>query len=162
MFGFRKRKTHAVLRDLSASAAAQCARLHGAAFAHGWSAGEFERLSAAGNMLGDGAFSPAGALTGFVLSRRAADEAEILTIAVDAGQRRGGIGRALLACHLARLASLGTRQLFLEVEAENIAALALYKSYDFKQVGERQGYYRKDNGGQATALVLRRSLEHEL
>ena len=159
MFGFWKRSAKPIVRDLSGELAPACARLHAAAFAHAWSAADFERMIAAGNMVGDAALKPPnGPLTGFILSRRAADEAEILTIAVDVRARRGGVGRALLAHHIARLAGLGVRALFLEVEAENAAALALYRAYDFLEVGRREGYYAKPEGARAAALALRRAM----
>jgi ribosomal-protein-alanine N-acetyltransferase len=97
-------------------------------------------------------------LAGFVLSRRVLDEAEILTIAVAVEFRRKGLGGALLGAHIARLAAMGVKELFLEVEAGNAAARALYASFGFHQVGERRGYYRKSAGPAATALVLRRNL----
>ena len=160
MFGMWKRRAGPpLIRDLTGADAPACAALHAASFAHGWSAGEIERLTAADNITGDGALdAPARALIGFVLSRRAADEAEILTIAVAARARRGGVGRALLARHIARLAAEGARALFLEVEAGNAPALALYRAYDFSEVGRRENYYAKPGGPRAAALVLRRAL----
>src|ERR1700722_4688290 len=44
---------------------------------------------------------------GMILGRVAADEAEILTLAVDPGQRRRGVGSALLSTAMARAGSLG-------------------------------------------------------
>ncbi len=158
VFPFRK-AAQPVLRPLRSDRAAQCAALHAASFAHGWSAQEFESLISAANVSGEAAVDPAsGRLRGFVLTRLAADEAEILTVAVDAALRRRGVGRALLAAHMARLASLGVKKLFLEVEQDNAAALALYARFGFREVGQRKGYYRKSDGAPATALVLRRDL----
>lgn len=158
MVWFRK-AAQPVLRPLRNDRAGQCAALHATAFAHPWSAREFETLLSAANVSGEAAVDPAsGALRGFVLTRIAADEAEILTIAVDGALRRRGVGRALLAAHMARLPSLGAKTLFLEVERENAAALALYAKFGFREVGQRKGYYRKSDGTAATALVLRRDL----
>jgi ribosomal-protein-alanine N-acetyltransferase len=97
-------------------------------------------------------------LRGFVLSRAAADEAEILTIAVDPALRKGGVGRDLLRAHLGQAAAAGARRLFLEVDADNAAALALYARFQFVKVGERKGYYKRPDGKAATALVMRRDL----
>ncbi|HLJ72408.1 MAG TPA: ribosomal protein S18-alanine N-acetyltransferase [Roseiarcus sp.] len=158
MSWFRK-AAQPVLRPLRNDRAGQCAALHAAAFAHAWSAEEFETLLSAANVSGEAAVDPAsGALRGFVLTRIAADEAEILTIAVDSALRRRGVGRALLAAHMARLPALGAKALFLEVERDNAAALALYAKFGFREVGQRKGYYRKRDGTAATALVLRRDL----
>jgi ribosomal-protein-alanine N-acetyltransferase len=158
VFSFRK-AAQPILRTLRSNHAAECAALHAASFAHSWSVQEFETLLSAANVAGEAAVDPtSGDLRGFVLARLAADEAEILTIAVDAALRRRGVGRALLAAQMARLPSLGAKKLFLEVERENAAAIALYAKFGFREVGQRKGYYQKSNGAAATALVLRRDL----
>jgi ribosomal-protein-alanine N-acetyltransferase len=158
VFSFRK-VAQPVLRPLQSDHADQCAALHAACFAHSWSAQEFETLLASAAVSGEAAVDPASDdLRGFILTRRAADEAEILTIAVDVALRRRGVGRALLANHLSRLPMLGAKKLFLEVEQENAAAIALYARFGFREVGQRPGYYRKNDGTAATALVLRRDL----
>lgn len=97
-------------------------------------------------------------MMGFVLSRMAADEAEILTIGVAPLARRKGIAGLLLSTHLGRLTAAGTRRVFLEVDHENHAALALYASFGFQKVGERKAYYRRAEGDSAKALVMRRDL----
>jgi ribosomal-protein-alanine N-acetyltransferase len=158
VFLFRK-VAQPVLRPLNSDRADQCAVLHATCFAHSWSAPEFETLLSNANVSGEAAVDPASDdLRGFILTRLAADEAEILTIAVDGALRRRGVGRALLSGHLARLPSLGARKLFLEVERENVPAIALYAKFGFREVGQRPGYYRKSAGSAATALVLRRDL----
>jgi ribosomal-protein-alanine N-acetyltransferase len=91
---------------------------------------------------------------GFILARLAADEAEILTLAVDPAARRRGVGGALLAGAMARAAAGGAASMFLEVAEGNAAARALYAAAGFAPVGRRRRYY--PDGGDA--LVLRRSL----
>ena len=137
--------------------ARECARLHAMAFAHGWSAEEFESLLSARSTLADAAcITGQKHLLGFVLTRKADDEAEILTIAIDAHARRRGIGRQLLAAHLGHVAAAGVRQMFLEVEDGNLAALALYRHFGFAEVGRRSAYYRKPDGTTGSALIMRR------
>ena len=97
-------------------------------------------------------------MRGFVLSRLAADEAEILTIAVESASRGKGVGRALLAENLRQAANAGARAMFLEVDRGNAPALALYKRLGFVAVGERAGYYRRKDGVRATAIVMRKAL----
>ncbi len=92
------------------------------------------------------------------MSRIALDEAEILTVAVQTEIRARGLGRALLAFHLSRLASAGVTQVFLEVDEANEPALRLYRRFGFAKVGERAGYYPKGAAKAATALVLRATL----
>ena len=91
---------------------------------------------------------------GFILSRRAADEAEILSVAVARAWRGRGLARRLLDLHLRRLAGFGLSAVFLEVDEDNTPARRLYARAGFREVGRRPGYYTGGKG----ALVLRRDL----
>lgn len=95
--------------------------------------------------------------SGFILARIAADEAEVLTLAVTPEARRHGRARALLEAAAREVAAAGARTLFLEVGTENSAALALYLSAGFEAVGRRAGYYRRGPMGD-DAVILRRAL----
>ncbi|HSI01366.1 MAG TPA: ribosomal protein S18-alanine N-acetyltransferase [Reyranella sp.] len=94
---------------------------------------------------------------GLVLWRTAADEAELLTIAVRSDCRRRGVGRALLDAVVERATQAGARSLFLEVGADNPAARSLYSQVGFAEVGCRPAYYARREGF-ADALVLRLTL----
>jgi ribosomal-protein-alanine N-acetyltransferase len=154
------RRKAIVLRDLGAEDAPHLARLHAKAFHRGWSEDEFEQLIASSSSLGEGAaFSERGRLQGFVLSRIAAAEAEILSIVVDRASRRKGVARALLANHIERLRERGVRELFLEVDEDNRGALAFYEKFGLEPVGRRRAYYARSSGDQGAALVLRRDLD---
>jgi [ribosomal protein S18]-alanine N-acetyltransferase len=149
-----------VIRRIDAKRAADCAALHAFSFAHPWSIAELEQLLGAKETLADGALDGKGRiLFGFILSRLAGGEAEILTVTVDPAQRKMGIGAKLLAAHLARLAAARVKILFLEVDENNVAGRALYARFGFKRVGERKAYYRTADGGRATALVMRLDIE---
>jgi ribosomal-protein-alanine N-acetyltransferase len=159
MIFVRRRLVRSVLQPLRAVQAAHCARIHAQSFAFPWKKGELESLISSPNVTGTAALDPASAgLRGFALSRLAADEAEILTIAIDARLRRGGVGGDLLRVHLNQVATAGAKKIFLEVAVGNASALALYKRFQFVQVGERRGYYVQQDGEPATALVMRRDL----
>ena len=97
-------------------------------------------------------------LRGFVVSRLAADEAEILTVAVETAARGSGVGRALIGEHLKQAANAGAKAIFLEVDEHNAPALALYRRHGFARVGERAGYYRRPDGASAKAIVMRKDL----
>ncbi len=136
---------------------AQCfAALHARAFRRGWSAEEFERLLIERNVIADRAMTGP-RLAGFVISRLAADQAEILSVAVASRHRGRGLARKLLDVHLSRLAGYGISSVFLEVDEGNVPARRLYAGLRFAQVGRRERYY-VDAGGTGTALVLRRDL----
>lgn len=88
----------ATLRD-----AARLAQLHGASFAHGWGEGEFEGMISERNTLVH-RLRLGRKTIGFAVSRIGADEAEILSIAVDGAYRGRGFSRTLLMTHLGHLA----------------------------------------------------------
>lgn len=88
---------------------------------------------------------------GFVLARVVADETEILTLAVDPLVQRQGAGRSLLQAAMDDARQRGAAAMFLEAAPSNAAALALYGSAGFVQVGRRPRYYP----GGGDALVLR-------
>src|SRR5712692_11351978 len=101
--------------------AEQLAVLHAAGFRRGWSAEEFERLLIERNVVADRAMAGS-RLAGFVISRIAADQAEILSIAVTPPYRGQGLARKLLDVHMRRLAAYGIGSLFLEVDEHNVPA----------------------------------------
>ena len=101
--------------------AAALAALHVASFNRGWSDQEFEQLLTDRSVVADRAASGRKPV-GFIVSRRAADEAEILSVAVARAWRGRGLSRRLLDLHLRRLAGLGLRAVFLEVDEDNVPA----------------------------------------
>lgn len=91
---------------------------------------------------------------GFALIRTIAGEAELLTIAVDPTLRRRGLGRTLLDAALVRARARGAEAIFLEVAADNVAAIALYEAAGFQRSGTRPGYYRQADGFRTDALTM--------
>ena len=145
------------LSEAGARDAAALAALHAAAFGRGWSEHEFERLLLDKSVIAHRAMAGR-VLAGFVLSRLAGGEAEILSIAVAPSRRGRGLARRLLDLHLRRLAGLGVSAVFLEVDEGNDAARRLYARAGFRDVGRRPAYYRHGAESPANALVLRRDL----
>jgi ribosomal-protein-alanine N-acetyltransferase len=144
--------TEASPRDASAIAI-----LHGSSFRRGWSEQEVEGLLLDRHVIAHRATGSA-KLNGFILSRLVEDEAEILSVAVADRQRGRGLARKLLNLHLRRLAGLGARTIFLEVDEQNVPALRLYHHAGFQEVSRRPGYYPGAGAAAATALILRRDL----
>lgn len=91
---------------------------------------------------------------GFILMRVVADEAEILTLAVRPGARRGGQGGRLVGEGVLAAAARGATRVFLEVAEDNAAARALYDRAGFVEAGRRPGYYAAADGGRRDALLL--------
>ena len=146
-----------VLSEAGPRDAASIAALHALSFRRGWSEDEVEHLLLDGQVIAHRAMRR-DELAGFILSRMAAGEAEILSVAVAARQQGRGLGRKLLDLHLRRLAGLLVGTVFLEVEENNRAALRLYAAAGFRRVGRRPGYYPGDGDSVAAALILRRDL----
>jgi [ribosomal protein S18]-alanine N-acetyltransferase len=137
--------------------AREIASLHAASFQRGWSEDEIDRLLVDRNVLAHRA-RIGRALAGFIISRIAADEAEILSVAVARMQRGRGLAQALLRLHLGRLAGLGVRSVFLEVGEDNEAARRIYDNAGFEDAGRREAYYAHGAAGNSAALLLRRDL----
>ena len=95
-----------------------------------------------------------GAPAGFGLYRVVADEAELLTIAVDRGFRRRGLAIRILNAIVDGFGA-EVRSLYLEVAVDNAPALALYRRLGFEEVGRRTRYYQRAHGEMSDALILR-------
>ena len=147
----------AVVEAASLRDARRLAQLHGESFHRGWGEGEFEQMLSERNTLVH-RLKVGRKLVGFAVSRMAADEAEILSIAVAAGHRGRGLSRNLLLTHLGHLAGHGVRKIFLEVEENNQPARRLYERAGFSVAGRRERYYRQPGGEQLNALLMRRDL----
>jgi ribosomal-protein-alanine N-acetyltransferase len=88
----------------------------------------------------------------------AADECEVITLAVPHGARRAGVGRALMEALLRSARAGGAAAVHLEVGTGNTAARALYESMGFAPVGRRPGYYAGPDGRREDAIRMARSL----
>lgn len=89
---------------------------------------------------------------GFLLGRAVAGEAELLTIAVSPNAQGRGIGTHLMDLFAQRARQRACGQAFLEVAANNPAAIHLYLKKGFVQVGQRPAYYRLPDGSAVAAL----------
>lgn len=155
------RKREYAILPLAKRHSAALSVLHREDFSRPWSGNEFADLLEQSTVFGFAAFEEgkgkAGPV-GFVLARLAAGEAEILTIAVARGHRRQGLGRQMMDAVLRRLHSARAEALFLEVDATNLPALALYRNLGFREVGERPAYYQGPGNSRSNALIMRRDL----
>ena len=146
-----------IISDAAPNDVAAIAALHAASFRRGWSDGEIEGILLDRNVLAHRAMIGRN-FAGFVMSRMALDEAEVLSIAVTEAYRGRAVARMLMRHHLGRLAAHGIQVVFLEVDEGNVSALRLYRRAGFVEVGRREGYYKNHGDKPAAALVLRRNL----
>ncbi|SCZ50326.1 GNAT family N-acetyltransferase [Epibacterium ulvae] len=93
----------------------------------------------------------------FALVRVIADEAELLTLATHPEYQRKGLATNLMPIWQAAAQSRGAEQAFLEVAADNIAALALYQSQRFAISGRRNEYYARKDGVLVDAVLMQRT-----
>jgi tRNA threonylcarbamoyladenosine biosynthesis protein TsaB len=139
------------------AAAKLLAELHGESFETRWSETAFgEMLAVPGTqaILVSSQNNP----MGFVLFRKAADEAEILTICSRPAFRQKGHGKLLMQYLENHLKSAGAKSLFIEVAISNHAALALYASSGFEKAGVRKDYYERGDGRREDALIMRKGI----
>lgn len=133
---------------------ANMAALHQAAFANarGWSAEEFQSLLASPHCFA--------AVNGdcFALGRVVVDEAELLTIATHPDAQRQGLGHTALSAYEELSRERGAVSSFLEVAADNPAAIALYFAAGYDTTGKRKAYYKRSQGPAADALLMTRLL----
>jgi len=92
-------------------------------------------------------------LVGYLFARAAADEGEVLNLAVHPTYRRRGIAGSLLTQAIDALTGTGVRTIYLEVRAANEAARAFYARWGFEEYGRRPGYYRRPI---EDAIIMRR------
>jgi tRNA threonylcarbamoyl adenosine modification protein YeaZ/ribosomal-protein-alanine acetyltransferase len=133
-----KRAAQVTVRSYGAEAAPLLATLHASSFDHPWTGQSFVEMlgvPVTEVFVAQTDMEPAG----FLLTRMIADETEILTICTAPHLRQRGVGHALLTHFIAQTPA---SKIHLEVASDNDAALALYRSLGFTQVGLRKGYYK--------------------
>lgn len=98
-----------------------------------------------------------GVAAGFVLSRQALDEEELLLLAVRPEERGRGLGTMLVERYFAAAARRGVNRIFLEMRANN-PAHSLYRRCGFEPIGVRPRYYRAADGQAIDAITFAREL----
>jgi ribosomal-protein-alanine N-acetyltransferase len=147
-----------VLQAVVAGDAPDLAPLHAACFEDAWPAPAIRDVLAMPGAFGYAVVTADRPPIGFALGRVNADEAELLTLAVDPSWRRRGLAWSLVETVGAHALAHGATRLFLEVAEDNDAARALYAAGGFVAVGRRRGYYARRERPAMDALTMRRDL----
>lgn len=90
---------------------------------------------------------------GFAFVQKILDEAHLLDIAIEPARRGKGYGRQLMQYLLSEAMPADIAHWFLEVRASNSAAIALYNSLGFNEMGLRRNYYRDAQGSEDAVLM---------
>lgn len=80
-------------------------------------------------------------LIGFVITRIASNEADLLKIVIDLNYRRKKLGYTLLSFVINKLKKIGVYKIWLEVSVLNKKAIFLYKKLKFRLILIRKNYY---------------------
>lgn len=131
------------------------ARIHAASFDEAWSGVMLRRILAMPGTVGIVArLSRQWSVAGFALLRVAADESELLSLAVAPEQRGVGVGKLLLEGAFEQARNAGASKLFLEVAEDNTVARRLYQTHGLVPVGRRPDYYRQKDGSMTAAVTM--------
>ncbi|HWA01288.1 MAG TPA: GNAT family N-acetyltransferase [Caulobacterales bacterium] len=144
-----------MIATVGADQAGAMAALHARAFDPAWGASEIAKLLE--NPAAFAIMSSDPHPQGFILAWTAADQAEILTLAVTPRERFKGVGSGLINAACAAALLRGAAAMLLDVAEDNAPARALYAKFGFVEIGRRVAYYHRDDG-RVDALVLRRDL----
>ncbi len=144
-----------VIRPMTEADVASVVALERASYQFPWSEGIFRDCLRVGYVCRVATLATR--LIGYGVMSVGAGEAHILNLCIDAAFRCQGIGRRMLDYLLDRGAAAGMSEAFLEVRPSNTAAIRLYLSLGFDQVGMRRGYYQAV-GGREDAAVLKLAL----
>lgn len=162
----RKQTSHELpLQPLTSADCEAMAQLHQSSFPRGWSAQDLRNLLERPSAHAVGLVQPKDVeredsltekcLLGFCVADRVGDEAEILTLVIHPDQRHRGLGSLLLTLFLEDMQNFAVRAVFLEVAADNFAAIALYEKHHFQVAGRRNLYYER-TGAFVDALTMQR------
>ncbi|MEO0357628.1 MAG: GNAT family N-acetyltransferase [Pseudomonadota bacterium] len=117
-----------------------------------WSVGEFQTL------LNTPHVQVFGTDISFAIVQSVIDAAEVITLATHPIHQKKGLAAANLALVINHGQKQGWDRIFLDVAADNHAALALYSRFDFQTVARRAGYYNRTNGQRVDGLILEKRL----
>lgn len=132
-----------MIRKMEIKDADSVYRIENQAFFEPWSKKSLIKDLVSNSFLSHYVYEYEGRIVGFYIASHVLDEVEIFTIAVDSAYRNMGIGKAMLD-HLIDISKKrNDKEIWLEVSTKNIAAINLYRKFDFKIIGIRKNYYQK-------------------
>jgi ribosomal-protein-alanine N-acetyltransferase len=140
-----------ILRDMTEADLDTVLRIERGVHAHPWTLGNFS--DALRSKYECKVYESNDVILGYAVLMLAVDEAELLDIAVATEHQRHGWGRKLLEEMMVLSRRHEMRRLVLEVRASNAAAIGLYRSMGFADIGLRRDYYPAENGREDAILM---------
>ena len=147
--------------------------IEGVSHPHPWTKGNFSDSLAAGHwaycirpQVGEmvaGSYLDPAVLWAYCILFPAVDELHLLNITVSPKLRQMGLGKRIMAAIEGVSAQQNIPRIILEVRPSNIAALSLYQSLGYEQIGLRKGYYPQspETGVREDAIVMAKSIKLE-
>lgn len=136
------------LRVLLPEHAAEMSQIHAQCFNPSWPRSDFIDHIKRPSDLTLGCFEGQ-VLCGYIILRLAADQAEILTLAIQPDSRRKGHGGQLISQAEILAKQDGIEIIFLDVAEDNRSAIKLYSRHHYQYYAKRPGYYRRLIGEKA-------------
>ncbi|WP_371396316.1 ribosomal protein S18-alanine N-acetyltransferase [Fretibacter rubidus] len=141
-------------RALTAADAPAASAIHQSSFETAWTAAQLHDHIERDLCIG---LFEDSSLIGFAVLSVAADQADIITIAISPARRGEKLGAHILSALHQAAKDAGVRVIFLEVAIDNTAATALYKSLGYSAIGTRPAYYKRAHG-RVAARTYRKDL----
>jgi ribosomal-protein-alanine N-acetyltransferase len=147
--------------------------IEGVSHPHPWTKGNFSDSLAAGHWaycirpqadeVIKGSYLDPEVLWAYCILFPAVDELHLLNITVSPKLRKLGLGKRIMAAIEGVSAQQKIPRIILEVRPSNIAALSLYQSLGYEQIGLRKGYYPQspETGAREDAIVMAKSIKLE-
>lgn len=142
-----------ILRDMTETDLDDVLCIERGVHAHPWTLGNFSDALRSKYLCK--VYESGQGMIGYAVLMLAVDEAELLDIAISAAHQRHGFGRRLLEEMMMLARRNDMRRVVLEVRASNAAAIGLYKSMGFTDIGLRRDYYPAENGREDAILMGR-------
>jgi ribosomal-protein-alanine N-acetyltransferase len=92
-------------------------------------------------------------IIGYSLMMMVLDEAHLLNLSIAKAYQKQGLGRLLLEYMIQVARQQKAANMFLEVRASNISAIALYENIGFNEMAIRRNYYPAHHGREDAVLM---------
>ncbi len=147
----RALKTQYQFRDMQAADLNAIMEIEPHIYSHPWSQGNFRDSLNSGYPAW--VLEYEGKLIGYSLMMIVLDEAHLLNLSIAKAHQKQGLGRLLLE-HMIQVAkNKNAANMFLEVRASNVAAIALYENIGFNEMAIRRSYYPAHHGREDAVLM---------